>query len=90
MVTIEAEVRGVVQGVGFRLFVKRLGEDLGVQGAVWNTHSGAVELVAQGAQEPMAQFEKELWAGPGSVSNVDVRPREYLNLAPGFEIRRTV
>ncbi len=49
------EVRGVVQGVGFRPFVWRLAERHGVAGRVRNA-SGVVEIHAEGAPEVLEAF----------------------------------
>ena len=46
-------VKGEVQGVGFRQYVRNAGERLQLAGWVRNTADGGVEVVAQGA--PMAE-----------------------------------
>jgi acylphosphatase len=53
MDTRRCVVRGRVQGVGFRWFVTRNAEELGVRGTVRNRADGAVEMVLQ-ADDPMA------------------------------------
>ena len=40
-------VTGKVQGVGFRYFVKKKAEEIGVAGWVKNTEDGAVEIFAE-------------------------------------------
>ena len=47
MDTRRCVVRGRVQGVGFRWFVTRNAEELGVRGTVRNRADGAVEMVLQ-------------------------------------------
>ena len=51
------EVRGVVQGVGFRPFVYRLACELGLAGWV-NNDSRGVTIEAQGSSEAMAAFSR--------------------------------
>ena len=55
LVARRIEVRGVVQGVGFRPFVWRLAERHGVAGRVRNA-SGVVEIHAEGAPEVLEAF----------------------------------
>ena len=49
------EIRGVVQGVGFRPFVFRLARDRGLAGWVRNTSSG-VEIAVEGTEEALGGF----------------------------------
>jgi hydrogenase maturation protein HypF len=53
------EVRGVVQGVGFRPFVWRLANELGLDGAVRN-QAGQVEIVVAGTYEAIEAFTGRL------------------------------
>ena len=57
-------VRGSVQGVGFRWFVFREAERLGLRGWVSNLPEGAVEVVADGTLAALAQLEAALGRGP--------------------------
>lgn len=56
-------VRGRVQGVGFRWFVHREAAELGLRGSVRNTGDGAVEVVAAGEPESIAELRRELHKG---------------------------
>ena len=56
-------VRGRVQGVGFRWFVRELAVRLGVRGWVRNLPGGAVELEAQGETGRLKEFLGELETG---------------------------
>lgn len=56
-------IRGRVQGVGFRWFVHREAEDLGLRGWVRNTESGEVECVAAGDPEDLAELRTALRKG---------------------------
>jgi acylphosphatase len=56
-------IEGRVQGVGFRWFVHREAARLGLRGAVRNTESGAVEVMAAGSPEDLAQLRTALETG---------------------------
>jgi acylphosphatase len=81
-------VFGRVQGVGYRYFVLRLAEALGVTGFARNRPDGSVEIVAEGSEELLAQLEESLREGP-SFSAVSGVERE--SIVPrgdsGFHIR---
>ncbi len=57
-------VRGRVQGVGFRYFVRSTARALRVDGWVRNGDDGSVTAVAVGSDAALAQFERRLRAGP--------------------------
>jgi acylphosphatase len=61
---LEATVRGEVQGVGFRWFVRRQAAQLAVSGWVANQSDGTVQVVAEGSPEALAQLLRQLHAGP--------------------------
>ena len=56
-------IRGRVQGVGFRWFVHREASELTLRGWVRNTDDGAVEVVASGPPEDLAELRAELKKG---------------------------
>jgi acylphosphatase len=60
-------VSGYVQGVGFRWFVRRVAEEIGVTGWVRNLPDGRVEAEAAGAPEALAAFEARLREGPAGA-----------------------
>ncbi len=60
-------VSGYVQGVGFRWFVRRVAEELGVTGWVRNLPDGQVEAEAAGTPEALAAFEERLRQGPAGA-----------------------
>lgn len=63
-VRVKVTVTGIVQGVGFRWWTKRLAESLRVTGAVWNNPDGSVGIEAQGLEESVKSFTDALAAGP--------------------------
>lgn len=66
-------VSGRVQGVGFRYFVLRQAELLGLDGWVRNLDSGQVEVCAIGSVAQQEALEQLLRKGPrfSSVTNVE-------------------
>lgn len=71
-------IAGHVQGVGFRFFVVRQAQALGLSGWVRNLPDGDVEAVAEGADDALAEFESALRRGPtmSRVDRVDVHPAD--------------
>ncbi len=67
-------VRGRVQGVGFRWFVRRKAEELGLDGRATNLEDGSVEVIARGGEAAMAELARVLGQGPrmAEVSSVEV------------------
>ncbi|HUJ23332.1 MAG TPA: acylphosphatase [Bryobacteraceae bacterium] len=57
-------VWGRVQGVGFRYFVQRIAEDLGVNGYTRNLDDGRVEVYAVATRAIHAELAGRLWKGP--------------------------
>ena len=72
------QVRGTVQGVGFRWFVHREASELDLHGWVRNTEDGDVEVVASGAVEDLAELRASLRRGPRG-SRVDRLIEHYLD-----------
>ena len=63
-------VRGRVQGVGFRWFVEREAQTLGIAGWVRNRADGSVEVLAQGTRDQLSALRSKLQQGP-RASRVD-------------------
>lgn len=83
-------VSGMVQGVGFRYFVRRVAARLGLAGWVRNLEDGRVEALADGPVELLARFEGELRRGPSmaQIAGVEVfEISEESGTSSGFEIR---
>ncbi|MDA0676803.1 MAG: acylphosphatase [Chloroflexi bacterium] len=57
-------VTGRVQRVGFRAFVQREANRLGLRGTVRNTSDGAVEVVAAGTSDQLEKLAEKLRKGP--------------------------
>jgi acylphosphatase len=82
-------VRGRVQGVGFRYFVRREALALGVAGWVANREDGSVECVAEGPTEVLERLLSILRAGPPGaiVDQVDVHWSAATGGFAAFSIR---
>jgi acylphosphatase len=63
-------VRGRVQGVGFRWFVEREAQILGIAGWVRNNSDSSVEVLAMGTREQLSGLRSRLQEGP-RASRVD-------------------
>jgi acylphosphatase len=70
-------VRGRVQGVGFRWFVREQARQLGVRGWVRNRSDGSVEIEAEGDLASLEALRRSLESGPtgARVSSVDDLPK---------------
>ncbi len=74
MERLHAIITGQVQGVGFRFYVKRHADVLGLTGYVRNLPEGQVEVVAEGNPGELDQLTRLLEIGPSGavVYNVAV------------------
>ncbi len=63
MKTVKIHVYGIVQGVGFRPFVSKLADSLGIKGTVANKGS-YVEITAQGNRDTLGRFEQMISSSP--------------------------
>jgi acylphosphatase len=86
---LEAIVRGRVQGVGFRWFVVRDAERLGLTGWVANESDGSVRVVAEGSRTDLDHLAERLTVGPSGahVIDVDLHWSEALGAERGFTVR---
>ncbi len=83
MERLHAVVHGDVQGVGYRYFVQRKAQQLGLQGWVRNNDDGTVELVAEGSREQLEQLKRALEEGP-RLARVDRVETRWSNPAGGL------
>ena len=85
-----AVVRGRVQGVGFRWFVREAAHRLSLAGWVRNLPDGSVEVAADGDEESIEAFRASLVKGPAgaSVARIDELPPHPGALDRPFVIQR--
>ena len=91
MESIHLEVRGRVQGVGFRWFVVERAQQLKLSGWVRNRPDGHVEVAAAGPADAVASLETAVKSGPRSARIEEVRalaPLPPESLPNPFEIAR--
>jgi acylphosphatase len=81
-------VKGRVQGVGYRYFVKAAAEKLGLSGYARNLDDGTVEVVAVGPEEKVRDLMGALQQGPrlAEVRGVEHQPAPVAEYG-WFEIR---
>jgi len=86
---LEASVRGVVQGVGFRWFVVRRASELGLTGWASNESDGSLRVVAEGTPSALDELERHLAKGPpgAEVDNVEVARTPATGAFTTFAIR---
>ena len=84
-VTKHAIVHGRVQGVGFREYLRREAERLGITGWVRNRHDGTVEAMVHGWSDDVAQLLKWMRRGPPAARVTDVQVSDATGEFETFE-----
>ena len=87
---LRAVVRGRVQGVGFRWFVREAARSLDLAGWVMNRRDGGVEVEAEGTPEAIQSLRGVLNDGPegARVEVVELAPPSDSRLERPFTIVR--
>lgn len=82
-------VRGLVQGVGFRYYIRRVASQFGLNGYAENLVHGDVRIVAEGERGLIEELVKTARIGPRSshVAALSVEWETPSNDFQGFEIR---
>jgi acylphosphatase len=85
----EILVNGFVQGVGFRYFIVRHAEKLGLHGYTQNLNTGEVLTVVEGEHYLIEEFFNQLKIGPlhADVKNASIKWSESKNEFKRFEVR---
>ncbi|MBF0585927.1 acylphosphatase [Prosthecochloris sp. N3] len=85
---VHIEVRGRVQGVGFRMFICHRALELGLCGRVRNTGHGTVSIDVQGAAGLVEELISAARTGPpaSSVSGIDTNERPLDFSMSGFRV----
>lgn len=83
------QIKGRVQGVGFRFYTRRWAQKLGLKGFVENKLSGMVYLEIEGKEKKINLLITKLKQGPplAKVEEIKIIPCELQNFS-SFEIKR--
>jgi acylphosphatase len=82
-------IRGLVQGVGFRYWLQREAQRLGIAGWVRNRRDGSVEAVVSGPAVAVTAIVAMSHRGPPSARVDDVEVTADDGTFDGFEARPT-
>jgi acylphosphatase len=80
---LEARVTGLVQGVSFRHYTRLEARRLGLTGWVANRPDGSVEVVAEGPERAISDFNRFLLEGP-RYARVDHVQADWLSARDEF------
>jgi len=88
-VRAEITVNGLVQGIGFRYYILRQAQNLGLTGYVKNLFTGEVYTIAEGERGIIEELIKLIKAGPSHahVKNCRVDWSDSKEEYTTFEIR---
>lgn len=88
---VVARVRGTVQGVGFRKWVRRQARSMGLEGWVRNRRDGSLEACLDGYQASVEKMLGLMHFGPAGavVENLSVTDRERPLSRAGFLLLKT-
>jgi len=82
-------VTGRVQGVGFRYFIVREAQRLGLCGYAANRADGSVEIHAQGADAALKELLEVARRGPrhARVDDLESEFTDWIHSLTGFEVQ---
>jgi acylphosphatase len=85
----EIHIAGRVQGVGYRNFVQRKADHLGLAGYVMNLKDGRVRVRVEGGREAIEELAREIEKGPplARVETLDLAWRPPTGRFTSFDIR---
>jgi acylphosphatase len=89
MIARHLQVRGRVQGVGFRYALQSEAQRLGLAGWVRNRLDGSVEAAVYGPADGVEQLAGWARRGPPSARVTDVTVTVHEGSYEGFELRPT-
>ncbi|MGC9309454.1 MAG: acylphosphatase [Candidatus Nanoarchaeia archaeon] len=87
---VKITIKGNVQGVFFRTFIKETASDLGVGGFVRNLDTGDVEIYAEGDGNNIEMLIEKCKQGPphAQVRDVQVEERKWSGEYKDFKVLR--
>ncbi|MHA1274155.1 MAG: carbamoyltransferase HypF [Promethearchaeota archaeon] len=90
--TVEINITGIVQGVGFRPFLFNLARDLSLKGYILNRGNAGVRLVLQGKLEKIEDFIKNIEKKSPQISfieSLDVKELESTQIYNKLRIKKS-
>ncbi len=89
MKRITTYISGVVQGVGFRYFTRKVAKETGVKGYTMNLRDGRVLIVAEGDSEQLDKFISTARQGPphAIVKSVEIIESDATGEFEDFTVR---
>ncbi len=89
MKQVDIYISGIVQGVTFRAFSKRIAKKYGLFGFAENLADGRLYIRALGEEESLKKFTEEVKIGPPAsrVDSVEVKWGEVKERYNDFEIK---
>ncbi|MFN2635835.1 MAG: acylphosphatase [Gemmatimonadaceae bacterium] len=91
MHSIHLEIRGRVQGVGFRWYVREKAREFRLTGWVKNKSDGNVEIAAFGEPAPLQAFKSAVTKGPAGAkvaTVIELPPIPPDSVTTSFDITR--
>jgi len=82
-------IDGVVQGVGFRPFIKNLADEMGISGFVKNNGGSVYIEAAVSDYEPLLQSIKDRAPEGSAAMRFSVTPLPYVYEEKGFQIKKS-
>lgn len=88
---MHVNIKGIVQGVGFRFFVFTHGKNRNLRGWVRNHVNGDVEVLAEGPRTELEYLLEKLKSGPDAaqVIDTDVQWQTFKGDLPSFTVLPT-
>jgi acylphosphatase len=87
-IELVANIRGQVQGVGFRMAAKSLAQRLHLKGFARNLTDGSVEICAQGTKDQLEGFLSQLKAEFPGIIHMATDFHSPLTMYADFKILR--
>ena len=83
-------VKGTVQGVFYRQFIKEHADEFKLRGFCRNLENNDVEIIVEGDQENVGRFVRSIEKGPehSQIRSVDVSERKWTGDFSEFKILR--
>ena len=84
----EIMIKGKVQGIGYRNFVRLKASRLNIKGFVKNIGSDSVEIVAEGNEIELNKFKQEVHRGPinAHIKEFNLKEKKTTGEFSSFEI----